>query len=650
MIHKAHFFQKVFSRIVLYLMLTVTAVSLVVGLVLQIISTSNFDYLIGHYYLQREAEKFQNLVNNTFQVQYTNVQEILHLGLTSPQTGYDLNSISPLLMRKLQYYQYRLIRIDPQNRYQVRNHDGIREGGRLPPAWEEQLTQGPARAHWIFTPQTQSLNRDFWILQPDGKRGWIGLGADWSKLTNTFARWVAGNDSDLYGTATTWLALSDSRGGILFYTRKTSETDYFQRHYPGFPLDLSKRPQYPQILQDQITHRRVYVSILPLGFSLGMGDSLYQVLELDRKIVMPIVRQNQLLFAFIMAVFTILMMLIAGLVFIRNLVRPLQSLKKAAEMIAHQEYGFKLPVERQDEFGDVSRAFHEMAEIVRHQQQFLEEEISMRTQELKLTLNSLQEREEQYYQEIQFAAAIQKGMMNPRSAWNAVRLQGLVRQMEEIGGDFVDSMSSEQRFLFYLSDVSGHGTPAALISIMTKMIIHYSFEAYTHLEAIVTATNQKINAIVRDEGISYKNFLTLFIAQVFPDYRFEYLSAGHVPAIKYQAATRKCIRLSTTSSMLGVFDQEMIQFKSREDRLDPGDKLVIFSDGFLDSQGQEASDFGLERVQELVTRHGDLDGELLLKALDQAWSDHFGDQPVRDDLSLLIIEHSVRPHRAGKPD
>ncbi len=640
MSYSAKFFHRVSNRILFFIFILVMSISVVMGIVINMISTRNFDFLIGNYYLQRDTEKVYELINHYFINQELHLQEAREKFKT---LSGNINSqeIGQFINRKKQVFGLELVYMDTRKKEGVYLSGKTRQSFTVVQDWLQRIQNSRQSNEWILT-DNLGEEKKFWILERLDNFSWMGLGTDWDQFSNMISLHTTGAKTSPFDMRNSWIGMANSQGKIIFQTGLLEEGDEIGERYLNFHTPLAKIIKFNQILVKKKNNSRYYVEILPLQFSKSTSDPLYLMVELDRGAVMPIVRQNGFIFAIIIVGFILTLLFGASMVLIRTLVYPLEQLKTAAEKISEQNYDYSLPLDRKDEFGEVARTFYTMVEKVRNQQQILEEEIDIRTQELKVTLKNLQDREEQNYQEIQFAASIQKGMMNTEKNWNEIRLNGFVRQMEEIGGDFVDCMEVKDRLLFYLSDVSGHGIPASLISIVTKMIIHYSFSSYATLDEIVNASNDKINDIISDEGISYKNYLTLFIAQVFPDYTLEYLSAGHVPALKYCAKTGQSSVLPTSSSMLGVFNKDMIQFKAVREKLEPGDKLVIFSDGFLDAKNNRDEQFGFEKIQYLVNKNGRQSGEKILEILLDYWKDHIGKESLKDDLSLLIIDRQEK--------
>jgi sigma-B regulation protein RsbU (phosphoserine phosphatase) len=130
-------------------------------------------------------------------------------------------------------------------------------------------------------------------------------------------------------------------------------------------------------------------------------------------------------------------------------------------------------------------------------------------------------------------------------------------------------------------------------------------------------------------------FVTLFYAQL--DLRtgeLTYVNAGHNPPLLYRCQQGELIELSRTGIPLGLF--ESAEFEQRSVRLQPGDFVVLYTDGLSEAMDMEHCMFGEERLRRILLEQRDAGAEDMAEALEQALNAFAGETPPSDDVTLVI--------------
>ena len=193
-------------------------------------------------------------------------------------------------------------------------------------------------------------------------------------------------------------------------------------------------------------------------------------------------------------------------------------------------------------------------------------------------------------QEMQTAADIQQALM-PTHRPSGLFFDAAAEMLpcRSIGGDFFDYIDlPDQVFGFALGDVAGKGPPAALLGAM----LQGSLAAQAYASAGPAATVAAVNTALVRRGIQGR-FVTLFYGVLFPDGRLTYCNAGHNPPmlVVRDAGVQ---RLETGGMVLGLFDGT--PFEEDTVTLQPGDFLVVFSDGVSEALNPTGDEFGDERL------------------------------------------------------
>lgn len=243
--------------------------------------------------------------------------------------------------------------------------------------------------------------------------------------------------------------------------------------------------------------------------------------------------------------------------------------------------------------------------------------------------------------DLEIARDIQYAML-PQAKYDSPGFEafGLTRPANTVGGDFYDVLPlPDGRVIVTLGDVSGKGSPAALL--MALLLAMFRTLVDEGLEAAELATRLNVQ-VCRHSPAS--RFITLFFAACDPNTgRMVYVNAGHMPAL-LRRRNGTVERLSGGGIALGMF--ELSQYEAPETTLEPGDTLVLYSDGVTEAEnhkGQPFEEAGLERV---VEGHALASPPDLAQAILRTVEAHAQETYLADDLTVLVVKRKARPQDA----
>jgi hypothetical protein len=247
------------------------------------------------------------------------------------------------------------------------------------------------------------------------------------------------------------------------------------------------------------------------------------------------------------------------------------------------------------------------------------------------------ERDAREGQEMRVAAEIQQALLPPRSragTWYAAA--GASIPCRTIGGDFFDYFDlPDGRIGFALADVAGKGPPAALLAAMVQGI----FGSHARRGASPAATMASVNEAVAAREIEAR-FATLFYAVLGSDGALVFSNAGHNPPVVLRR--RDVVqRLETGGLMLGPFKEAT--FEEERSTLEPGDVLVVYSDGVTDAERPDGEQFGEERLLECLSGPPLASAEAVRDRLLDAVRAFASDRPLFDDVTVLAIRYLGPP-------
>jgi sigma-B regulation protein RsbU (phosphoserine phosphatase) len=202
----------------------------------------------------------------------------------------------------------------------------------------------------------------------------------------------------------------------------------------------------------------------------------------------------------------------------------------------------------------------------------------------------------------------------------------------EVSGDFYDFVPADGRLGVVIADVSDKGMPAALFMALSRSIIRASVTSVPSPADAIDQANRLINADSTDSM-----FVTLFFAQLDPaSGKLAYVNAGHNPPLLCRAGQEELIGLERTGLPLGLF--KFTDFEAREARLDPGDFLVLFTDGVTEALDPQGREFGDERLQRILLEVRGASAEDMAAGLEATLSAFAGTAAPSDDITYVILK------------
>jgi len=335
-----------------------------------------------------------------------------------------------------------------------------------------------------------------------------------------------------------------------------------------------------------------------------------------------------------------LAILVLTLILAAKLVHPLCLLTRKVGMVPQMDFAAAdtdamfargLPTERKDEVGELARSFSAMGQaLVRNIRDLME------TTAIK----------ERMQGELDAARQIQMGILPQNSAAEngsdgrkALPLAALLEPAKEVGGDLYDFFHApDGRLCLVIGDVSDKGVPAALFMSMTVTLVRYAMHSGLDPATAMSRVNDTLSA-----NNPESMFVTLFIALLEPGGTLEYANGGHCPALIWRgnsADAASSFRILAQKSGPVVGGLGGVSYKLHQDKLEPGEACLLFTDGVTEAMNASQELFGMERLVSLCDGFGisGLDGpEKLIAAVKAAVDDFQGSEPQADDITMLCF-------------
>jgi serine phosphatase RsbU (regulator of sigma subunit) len=236
-------------------------------------------------------------------------------------------------------------------------------------------------------------------------------------------------------------------------------------------------------------------------------------------------------------------------------------------------------------------------------------------------------------QEINIARDIQQALL-PRNFrdYQHLSVTGCNFPCLSVGGDYFDVFPlGENRTAFLLADVSGKGLGAALVTTMLQGV----------LSGMTLGTDparlfNHLNRFLCDH-VEIGRYATMFFGILDEMGTLEYINAGHPSPILIRQNGSAEEAFTEGSFPVGLVPEA--EYCTATVKLEPGDTLVLFSDGVTEAMDPKEEFFGIPRLVQLLTGHNDTPLDEMQKLLLEAVENFSRGASQADDLTLLLVRY-----------
>jgi serine phosphatase RsbU (regulator of sigma subunit) len=307
--------------------------------------------------------------------------------------------------------------------------------------------------------------------------------------------------------------------------------------------------------------------------------------------------------------------LLGALLMAAAIARPVRRLTEGAVAIGQGRLDTRIKVRSRDEIGVLAESFNEMAgNLQRAQAELLEKEL------LEKDLN--------------LAREIQARLI-PKTIFQApgYSIAGHYQPALMVGGDYFDVLDlGAGRVGLVVADVSGKGVSGSLGMAMARA--EFRAQALQQLPAVEVLTRTNAGLVPEFNG---ELFVTLYYALLdVASGSVECASGGHGPA--YIVSPRKPLRqVHPSGAILGVFPEGAYPCASTRVTLEPGETLVLATDGVVEARNASGEFLEEDRFLGFLQAQRNGTAEQMKQAVLEGVAAFAGDTPQHDDITLLFI-------------
>ncbi len=214
-------------------------------------------------------------------------------------------------------------------------------------------------------------------------------------------------------------------------------------------------------------------------------------------------------------------------------------------------------------------------------------------------------------------------------------IAGVSIPAKKVGGDYFDFIKiNEQRWAFCLGDISGKGVPASLLMANLQATLR----SQTLFGHSCSECLERSNLLLY-RSTDLQKFATLFYAILDTEKNhIEYASAGHNPPYLVSKDLR-VRQLNTGGTILGF--QENARYEEETIPFQPGDTLVLYSDGITEAMNKDEDQFEPERLEQVIRENHTESSQDLINTILNSVRNFAGEQLQSDDMTLLVIKRKL---------
>lgn len=330
----------------------------------------------------------------------------------------------------------------------------------------------------------------------------------------------------------------------------------------------------------------------------------------------------------------------------RRMTGALVALSSGATRMRKGDYAARVEVSSEDEIGQLSVAFNDMANEIQAYTGNLEGLVQERTKDLEAAADEIRELNAKLAQEnlrlgaeLDVARRLQLMVLPPVKELQEIPgldIAGYMAPADEVGGDYYDVLRSDGLIKMGIGDVTGHGLESGVLMLMVQ----------TAVRTLLASNEQDprrflniVNKVIYEnvKRISSDKNLTLSLI----DYRDGILKlTGQHEDLIIVRKDGTLERIDTTDLGLPVgLDYDISEYISSIDvALDPGDVATLFTDGVTEADNVDHRQYGIERLCEVIRLNHTLGSKQIKEAIVADVMSHIGKSKIYDDITVLVIK------------
>jgi len=321
----------------------------------------------------------------------------------------------------------------------------------------------------------------------------------------------------------------------------------------------------------------------------------------------------------ILGLVAIVIGLLTSLFLSQRIVSPIMNLVSAARELGKGNLDTRVHIKERNELGILAHSFNEMAiKLKEAQNEFLEKE--------------------RIKKELEVAHNIQQGLL-PQSfpSWEGLEVYGICRSAYIVGGDYFDVMDlGGERLGIIIVDISGKGLSGLLAVTLVRGVIRSQARRFLQPKKVFTETN----LLITPDFQKMRFATAIYGLYHHPTHTFTFANAGHTAPIIYKSETGSSFTMKSNGRPLFMFYSENFDDRLEEKQitLEPGDEILLYTDGVIEATSPKGEEFGEERLTNLISTISNLTLKEQLITIFNKVRVFSGNENLKDDLTIVGIK------------
>ena len=433
-----------------------------------------------------------------------------------------------------------------------------------------------------------------------------------------------------------------------------SAAQYLQKRFGVFDRINSN-----QQLIFELNGKRQFVQVTPLQDGRGL-DWLMVVVIPEADFMERIDANTQSTIA--LCLVALILATVLGILTARSITQPILLLSQASSAIAKRaatsdfasgELDPKIELKGVNELEVLAESFNHMAQQLRESfialevaKQELEQRVEQRTaelneanQEITLLNQRLKAENLRMRAELEVTRQLQQ-MILPKqeelSQISKLEIAGFMEPAEEVGGDYYDVLQDKGLIKIGMGDVTGHGLESGVLMIMVQTAVR---TLLANNETDPVKFLNVLNRVIYDNVQRMNSDKNLSLCLLDYQEGVLCLSGQHEEMIVVRSGGQ-VERIDTIDLGFPIgLEADITDFVAHTQvQLNPGDVVVLYTDGITEAENQSGVRYGVERFCELLGNNGHRSAEEIRQAVVEDVRQHIGTQKVYDDITLLVLK------------
>ena len=212
---------------------------------------------------------------------------------------------------------------------------------------------------------------------------------------------------------------------------------------------------------------------------------------------------------------------------------------------------------------------------------------------------------------------------------------GTMHPALDVGGDFYDVVRlPDQHIGLAIADVSGKGVPAALFMMSSRTLLKGTAISFDDPGQVLS----EVNSLLQEDDTDGMFVTMLYAVYNAATGEFTYASGGHDAPLLVKPDGSSTLLPLTGGIALGVLPGH--DYKQTSHVLQPGETIVLYTDGVTEAMNADGELFGIEGLREYFANTPPVDSEGTSQQVMQAVADFAGDAPQSDDITCLTLQRN----------